>query len=330
MTSEGRILCLSVILKLLVVQAEYKYTENSIHSEDNGPHLCESNSIHPKPFVAQNVCITKDYSILKEPNENIRTHVEVVFANHKVVSVDDKNKEVTLDIHAFLFWKDERINATIPQHKYMVDLPPLTSEWVPVIWSPFSRIEIPNMRNRKYLFDPIMAPFFLKRVGLVDRMSEDFSSLGNTIVVQSIINWSVTISCPFEFASFPFDRNQCLCKIRFWDIDISLKFAEKWKNGIEELTGQRDINGFKVVIALSNATQPPNVYFSDVTLLIDLQRLSRIYIYQYYIPCITIVIASSFSFIIPLSAIPGRVALIVTQFLTLTNIFINQIVSIHG
>ena len=44
-------------------------------------------------------------------------------------------------------------------------------------------------------------------------------------------------------------------------------------------------------------------------------------------PCIAIVIATSFSFIIPLSAIPGRVALIVTQFLTLTNIFINQMVS---
>ena len=33
------------------------------------------------------------------------------------------------------------------------------------------------------------------------------------------------------------------------------------------------------------------------------------------------------SFIIPLSSIPGRVALVVTQFLTLTNIFIHSTVS---
>ena len=61
------------------------------------------------------------------------------------------------------------------------------------------------------------------------------------------------------------------------------------------------------------------------------RQISR-YVLQYYLPSITIVVASSFSFIIPLSAIPGRVALVVTQFLTLTNIFIHQqvILTIHN
>ena len=50
------------------------------------------------------------------------------------------------------------------------------------------------------------------------------------------------------------------------------------------------------------------------------------FLYMYYLPCMAIVLVSQISFIIPLSSIPGRVALVVTQFLTLTNIFIHQTV----
>ena len=57
---------------------------------------------------------------------------------------------------------------------------------------------------------------------------------------------------------------------------------------------------------------------------IEMKRRLNPYIYQYYLPAITLVIITSLSFIIPLSATPGRVSLVVTQCLTLTNIFINQ------
>ena len=40
-----------------------------------------------------------------------------------------------------------------------------------------------------------------------------------------------------------------------------------------------------------------------------------------------IVVVSFISFLVPLTAIPGRIALVVTQFLTLTNMFIHQMVS---
>ena len=60
---------------------------------------------------------------------------------------------------------------------------------------------------------------------------------------------------------------------------------------------------------------------------ITLERMIQPYIYQYYLPCISIVVVSQISFVIPLSAIPGRVGLVVTQFLTLTNLFIHQMVN---
>ena len=59
---------------------------------------------------------------------------------------------------------------------------------------------------------------------------------------------------------------------------------------------------------------------------IKLERIIQPYLLQYYIPCATIVLVSMISFLIPLTAIPGRVALVVTLFLTLTNIFTAEMV----
>ena len=116
----------------------------------------------------------------------------------------------------------------------------------------------------------------------------------------------------------------------FYNMDVTLGISNGELHG--GLIQQSDTDGFRVEVKQMN---PPDVstsfnatYQTDVKLSITVERQSSKYIYQYYIPCITIVAAASFSFIIPLSAIPGRVALIVTQFLTLTNIFINQMVSL--
>ena len=57
---------------------------------------------------------------------------------------------------------------------------------------------------------------------------------------------------------------------------------------------------------------------------IKMSRRLQPFIMECYLPCIAIVIVSHISFILPLDAIPGRVALLVTQFLTLTNICIHQ------
>ena len=60
---------------------------------------------------------------------------------------------------------------------------------------------------------------------------------------------------------------------------------------------------------------------------IQMTRLLSPFMMKYYIPSIAIVIVSEIGFMVPLTAIPGRVALLVTQFLTLVNLFIYQMVS---
>ena len=57
---------------------------------------------------------------------------------------------------------------------------------------------------------------------------------------------------------------------------------------------------------------------------ITLTRIVHPFMMKYYLPSIAIVISSQISFIIPMTAIPARTALLATLFLALVNIFTAQ------
>ena len=156
----------------------------------------------------------------------------------------------------------------------------------------------------------------------------------NATTVLSIIEWSVTVSCGFDFSDFPFDKNDCTFKMIATNVNVSLNnpltsFAEK-------ILGKQKLNykaeGFKIEMKpFGNCNNMPvfNTITTSFGFKVEMKRQVRKYLFQYFLPCLAVVLASSFSFIIPLSAIPGRVALVVTQFLTLTNIFIHHMVRIY-
>ena len=67
----------------------------------------------------------------------------------------------------------------------------------------------------------------------------------------------------------------------------------------------------------------------EVGFNITMKRVQQPYLLKYYLPCVAIVVVTQISFYIPPDAIPGRVALLVTQFLTLTTLFISEQVRIY-
>ena len=103
--------------------------------------------------------------------------------------------------------------------------------------------------------------------------------------------------------------------------------------GLEQNNVQYNGEGFKITtrnLKITTKCDPilENDCWTSFGYKIEMKRQPAKYLFQYYIPCITIVVASTLSFIVPPSAAPGRIALVVTQFLTLTNIFIYHVVSI--
>ena len=148
---------------------------------------------------------------------------------------------------------------------------------------------------------------------------------------MAIIRWRLTISCSFDFSHFSFDVHKCPLIIRFMNMNVTYP-SHKFLWLKEEV--QKEADGFRIKMDIVGptkyTTENLNMYWSKMGYDIELERQPEEYIYHYYIPCSLIVIASSCSFIIPLSAIPGRVALVVTQFLTLINIFMNIMVSLFN
>ena len=139
-------------------------------------------------------------------------------------------------------------------------------------------------------------------------------------------DWRATLFCEFQFSSFPLDTQVCNFVQSVGPEGVCLLFSpkklDKWNH---------ETNGYQVTVRQRGGSITHNIDFQNGTCRcgfnVTLTRMIQPYLFQYYFPSIAIVVVSQISFIIPLSAIPGRIGLIVTQFLTLTNIFIHQMVS---
>ena len=152
-------------------------------------------------------------------------------------------------------------------------------------------------------------------------------------------SWRATLFCKFDFSRFPFDTQNCSFRQIFQSTSDVAKlflfspYAQKYFNNQTldiKMEWKYEGDGFRINInpigTITDPTKITQISTGDFGFDIILERIVEPYMFQYYFPCAAIVVISQISFMIPLSAIPGRVALVVTQFLTLTNIFIYQMV----
>ena len=144
-------------------------------------------------------------------------------------------------------------------------------------------------------------------------------------IVSATTTIEVKLSCKFDFSKYPFDRQSCPLEFFTEDFNVTVYENEYWLNN-QPMFGGYDLEGGNFFKSTwSNFYRKNRIYFGVNT---TMTRQIEAFFYQYYLPCIVVVTMSFSSFMIPLAAIPGRVVIIVTQFLTLTNIFIHQMVFI--
>ena len=146
----------------------------------------------------------------------------------------------------------------------------------------------------------------------------------NSELMSLVMKFFVTIECKFDYISYPMNTERC--KLRFDSTEVNpldLKLFDP-----EGLCNKREKayerNGFYVTALC--ITKPEQL--SQIGYNFYLEREMTKYIFQYYLPSVMIVTISQTSFVIPLSAVAGRIGLVVTQFLALTNIFINEQVTV--
>ena len=274
--------------------------------------------------IIKDVYVRDGYDPNDSPSQLACVSYEI--ADFDVDNMDEIKKQLTLQLKMRATWFDPRIEANFTgANNNIILLPSVKSESLPLIWTPYQNLVIKNWikwinvnhpRNYRFL------KFYTTNSWSFGRFPP------NSALVSASINWRVVLSCYkwLKYLNFPHDSNRCKFEMRSEYANAT--FDVNVRKTRERFFQTYVLSGF----AFSNSIMPPIVKntsgyefgYTQFGVDITFERLIEKYVYEYYMPCILIVLASMLSFIIPLSAIPGRVALVVTQFLTLTNMFIHQ------
>jgi hypothetical protein len=221
---------------------------------------------------------------------------------------------ITIEFGLTMRWTDPEIKAKFIDSRFIESGFSLSLAMADEIWIP--DFYLYNVSDYKSFKDSIQ----ITRL----RVLSGNAFNDNQTIVGYRMEAKAMIYCGFYLSRYPLDHQECLFRfgsqvndIRFVLFDVSNTFHQETKYQAVE---------FEIDIAFSEDSPNEIDPTTPVGFNIGMDRVISPYIFKCYLPCFAIVAASSISFIIPLSAIPGRVALMVTQFLTLTNLFIYQMV----
>ena len=312
---------LSIIIFIIIERSVYGKAEE------------ENNVIKQKiinagcPFVAanqlleKNVCLMPDYASNELPKAYnwLVTTVKIYLLHVYVMEINENKNQITVEILQYIDWREPRIRAnfTTAHSKAKIKVSTKSAQR---IWYPDLDIYTKDLKEWKSLYDPLLY-----------QEMYIWNGKNQTLVKLSALKaWKATISCKFDFSYFPFDTQNCA--FRQFGSSQNLQLTSNCRGKPAKLKNKPA--GFDAFLTSAGAyceryakskTADDQVWM-DIGFNITLKRIIRPYLYQYYFPCIAIVVVSQISFMIPITATPGRIALVVTQFLTLTNIFIHQMV----
>ena len=286
-------------------------------------------------FFAQHVCMLPGYEANEMPRiENETARIVVTLFSALVLDVKERENRLTVKISQFLQWFDPRIKLSKHKKPDKLGIIWISQKNIDRIWHPNLDMYTKNLEDWKSLHEPNVyrklviltnprnngaekRTMQMESENVNSNDTENLSSQNTMTKLGALKAWKAIIRCVFDFASYPFDIQRCkFLQIGNQGMDLECNTAS---NKIE---WTQKIGEFHVEIQAVGNHDNDSIGFEIV-----LERAIEPYLYQYYIPSMAIVFVSQISFIIPLNAIPGRVALVATQFLTLVNIFIHQIVS---
>ena len=185
------------------------------------------------------------------------------------------------------------------------------------IWIP--NLPVSNLSDYKAFHESIhMSSIHVLRTNYLD---------GNFCILGPMLSYKleakISFYCDFDVANYPLDVSVCSLRIG----GESSNIAFKWNTDAKRRPNS-SLNILEFIATVSMAEDKADYQTrTKIGLDIKITRLLKPYVLKYYIPCIAIVIMSQLSFIIPLESLPARVGLVVTQFLTLISLFIQQMVN---
>lgn len=283
-------------------------------------------------------CLNSNYRQFKPPNSFTTVNIGWFLDMPKILDVKEKMGTIKIGLdETIFFWEDPRIKINFdnieneklhrvplePSDKFVLSIFPYNDICNPdtnensnfKMWTPINqRINIHGELSREA--EGSESLWGIQDYGL--RFTEPLNE--SNPLMHMRMKLKVTIRCEFEHVGYPMDTQKCSLRIYSHRMQPLNIFFYDLSGICNEPEPTYERNGFLISSSCVNQTDGQN----EIGIDFSLKRSINKYLFQYYLPSAIIVIVSQTSFFIPLSAIPGRIGLVVTQFLALTNIFINE------
>ena len=279
------------------------------------------------------MCIHSDYLPTKSPN--FSTTVQVGFLQWPtILDIDEELGTIKIRLQESVFhWEDPRVKININQidgtkliqppgflpEPYFTLIVPLENKCDSLIdekgrfelWTP-QQIEVEGVVSSRTT-EHSRNPWGIHEFRI--RFSDPLNQSNPLIKVKT--NFVITVECKFYYTNYPIDTQTCGLKFASDSFNRFNPVLVDPRGICNKLNEAYEQNGFHVSSCCKNESNAAGIDFF-------LKRDITTYILQHYLPAAIIVFVSQTSFVIPLSALPGRISLVVTLFLALINILISE------
>ena len=264
-------------------------------------------------LLERGACMPYGYQRRIVPETPI-TKVYATINHQRVRAVDDKATNLSIDFTLTMKWMDSRIKTNFSQEDKENGCIGIDINNADEIWQP--NLYIGALNDYKAFSDS-------KQLTSLSVLTNNPFNEDKTLV-ELAVEAKSRVYCNFSLDSYPMDTQ--VCEFKLGSRSSGVDFVLHDPNNKHHNTDIYRVGNLELTIDFFDGDNSANGEL--IGLKIQMARIIQAFVYEYYLPCIAIVLVSGISFIIPLTAIPGRVALLVTQFLTLTNLFIHQTVII--
>jgi len=264
--------------------------------------------------ISKHICLLDDYSKFELPiTEGVNT-IWISIEIDEVLRINDKDYSITFSTYFNVEWEETRlwvdpeleaqINSTGPVTT------PLNLEFVKDLWLP--NIFIYNLKTYKV-------------IDVLSKLAGLWIDTDKKVLYSQATH--ISFICPMSFDKFPLDQQRCMFRVGSYSYDNSKMVFITKAHGYSESKKANSI-ALDYEIKIEPLTEEGKILdfgalgnFSLSGFEMVLTRYVSTYIITYYLPSGLFVIVSWISFLIPMDVIPGRMALLVTLFLVLVNIF---------
>jgi len=261
------------------------------------------------------LCLPQDYNKFDLPYASKPNMIDIGIDITDVLRINDKEYGVEFSSYFNVMWSEPRLH--IPD-RYLKEINeerketmiPVNLELVNLLWLP--NIFIYNLKTFK------VVEVLSKHAGL-------WITKDNEIMYSQATH--INFICPMRFDAFPLDTQICKFQVGSYSYDMTkMYFNQTHKVQGYVKTTHSVVLDYAVVVERLEPSDLVLDYgelgnFSVAGFKMTLHRHVSHYLITYYLPSGLFVVVSWISFVVPPDVIPGRMALLITLFLVLVNIF---------